>query len=58
MHIAHSALATPPQIDNNKTGNNAIQIRYQAYLSVCDKYKHEIKAIQKYLPNWVPAFNY
>jgi len=54
MHIAYNALKCG-------TGRNqqddSVQKKYDAYLSVCNKYKHEIAAIQKYIPGWRPTFN-
>jgi len=58
MHIAYSALGTTQQTGISNTINNTIIIRLKAYQAVCEKYKREIAAIQKYLPNWSPAFNY
>jgi hypothetical protein len=31
-------------------------LRFEAYKKICDKYKSEIKTIQKYKPEWVPKF--
>jgi len=58
MHLAYSALNTTSQASTNKALNNTLTERYHAYQAVCEKYKHEIASIQKYLPGWVPAFNY
>jgi hypothetical protein len=60
MHLAYSALQTiNEQTNNNKPiADNQIVTRYKAYQAVCDKYSREIAAIQKYIPNWRPAFNY
>ncbi|TWI94047.1 hypothetical protein JN11_04864 [Mucilaginibacter frigoritolerans] len=57
MYIAYSALNqhNPPQNSNNQP-QTELQQRYEAYQTVCDKYRHEIAAIQKYLPGWTPKF--
>jgi hypothetical protein len=55
MHLAYSAFNT---IAQTNTVNSTIIIRLKAYQAICEKYKREIVAIQKYLPNWAPAFNY
>jgi hypothetical protein len=61
MYLAYSAINTNP-LPQPQTGeqyeqnNSEIDLRYQAYQNVCDKYRHEIAAIQKYLPGWVPKF--
>jgi len=54
MHIVYNALKNS---DNTNEQNNDAQKKYEAYLSVCNKYKYEIAAIQKYIPGWRPAFN-
>ncbi|HEY4197561.1 MAG TPA: hypothetical protein VGM63_18600 [Mucilaginibacter sp.] len=53
MHLAYSAFNT---IAHTETVNSTIIIRLKAYQDICEKYKREITAIQKYLPNWAPAF--
>ena len=53
MHLAYSALNPASQGINHQ-----IIMRLKAYQAVCEKYKHEIAAIRRYLPNWSPAFNY
>jgi len=53
MHLIYSALRPAYGRSSKKS---EIQLRYQAYLSACDKYKNHIKEIQKYLPNWMPPF--
>jgi hypothetical protein len=57
MYLAHSALRT--NIKNGKTqlNDNELQQRIDGYRTACQKYRHEIDAIQKYLPGWVPAFS-
>jgi len=59
MHLAYSAInqtnnhlqsSQQPQISNERL------LRYQAYQQTCEKYRHEIAAIQKYLPGWLPKF--
>ena len=58
MYLIHSALRDP---DNSATTgqqpkeNSEIQLRYHAYLSVCEKHKNQIKEIQKHFPNWMPT---
>lgn len=63
MYIAYSVLrsqtsapANYAETELNQTLNaGLLQQRYQAYNDVCHKYRHEIAAIQKYLPGWQPA---
>ncbi len=60
MYIAYSALQTIAQPTETKTTENhftnELILRYQAYQTICSKYTREIAAIQKYLPDWQPAF--
>jgi hypothetical protein len=58
MYIAYSALQTitqQPEQNNTENLHHELHLRYQAYQSICDKYYHEIDAIQKYLPGWRPS---
>ena len=58
MHIAYSALSQLPAATKNKTPlSKELTLRYNAYRRTCNKYSHEIAAIQKYLPGWQPKFN-
>jgi len=50
--IHHSPSAQPGEYDNIAV------LRYQAYLAACSKYSQEIKAIQKYIPGWLPKFRW
>ena len=54
MHVVYNAIKKRTTGDEK---DNGVQKKYEAYLSVCNKYKHEIVAIQKYMPGWRPAFN-
>jgi len=57
MYIAYSALQTISQnitIDTSETLNQELQLRYQAYQTICNKYRREIAAIQTYFPGWAP----
>ncbi|MDB5131736.1 MAG: hypothetical protein JWR02_1485 [Mucilaginibacter sp.] len=60
MYLAYSAInasSTQPQTgEQHEQINSEIALRYQAYQNVCNKYSHEIAAIQKYLPGWMPKF--
>ncbi|MHB8208568.1 hypothetical protein [Mucilaginibacter sp.] len=59
MYIAYSALQADSQQKaptQTEPQNNELLLRYQAYQSTCQKYHHEITAIQQYLPGWTPAF--
>jgi hypothetical protein len=64
MHIAYSAINTVTTNQLSQAGeyntqtNSELILRYQAYEATCNKYRHEIAAIQKYLPGWVPKFQY
>ncbi|HVW98151.1 MAG TPA: hypothetical protein VHA56_19425 [Mucilaginibacter sp.] len=54
MHLAYSAISNT---DNTAPETSTeLLLRYQAFLAVCEKYRHEIAAIQKYIPGWSPAF--
>jgi hypothetical protein len=63
MHIAYSALyqvspvnqSTQLICDKNSEVSEPL-LRYQAYQAACQKLSHEIAAIQKYIPGWMPAF--
>jgi hypothetical protein len=57
MYIAFSALNQKNKPTKQRKESKLV-IRYKAYQTTCEKYKHEIVAIQKYMPNWQPAFNY
>jgi len=57
MYLIYSALQQPATSDPGELTNlNQKQLRYKAYRAVCDKYRHEIAAIQKYFPDWKPRF--
>lgn len=56
MHLVYSALQIQ-ETTSTKT-ENPVKIKYQAYEKICQKYAHEIAAIQKYFPGWNPTFNY
>lgn len=64
MYIAHSALKPAPIAigASRKTKNRPAlaaeqpQNRYQAYQTICQKYRREIADIQKYIPGWQPRF--
>lgn len=62
MYIAYSVMQCPQngaahftEADEIQTLITNHQLRYQAYQDICNKYRHEIAAIQKYLPGWQPA---
>lgn len=62
MYIAFSALRqqSTNHCDQNNTellNDPEAVLRFKAYEVVCEKYKDEITAIQKYIPGWMPAFN-
>lgn len=63
MYIAYSALQQT--LTTNHTDDLTARphsemseplLRYQAYQAACKKLSHEIAAIQKYIPGWMPAF--
>ncbi|PJJ79952.1 hypothetical protein [Mucilaginibacter auburnensis] len=56
MYLIYSALQNQASPDSNERNVQEKQLRYEAYRAVCEKYRHEIAAIQKYLPNWKPRF--
>ena len=61
MHIVYSAIntnLTSRHLHDNGHAQtqNEIAVRYKAYQDTCDKYRHEIAAIQKYIPGWIPKF--
>lgn len=58
MYLIYSALQHPvsPNTDDLNHQQEK-QLRYEAYRAICEKYKQEITAIQKYFPNWKPRFD-
>ena len=56
MQLVYSALKQS-RSSSTKT-ENPVKTKYKAYETICQKYAHEITAIQKYLPDWKPTFNY
>ena len=58
MYLIYSALQHPVSPDTDElTNQHEKHLRYKAYKAVCEKYRHEIAAIQKYFPNWKPRFD-
>ena len=57
MYLIYSALQhqVSPNTDD-LTNQQEKHLRYKAYKAVCEKYQHEIAAIQKYFPDWKPRF--
>jgi hypothetical protein len=65
MYIAYSALRQQPtavaqltETSQTESLNPELQLRYEAYQNVCNKYRREIADIQKFLPGWQPEFYY
>lgn len=56
MQLVYSALK--PTKHSKNTTEKTVLVKYKAYQEICNKYAHEITAIQKYFPNWEPKFNY
>jgi len=56
MYLAYSAIRTNNQGNQHEKTENERLLRYLAYQTTCNKYRHEIAAIQKFLPGWVPEF--
>ncbi len=56
MYLIYSALQQQVSPNTAEQTSNEMQLRYEAYKAVCEKYRHEIAAIQKYLPDWKPRF--
>ncbi len=56
MYLIYSALQHEVKPNTDAQQHNEKQLRYEAYQAVCEKYRHEIAEIQKYLPNWKPRF--
>jgi hypothetical protein len=57
MYIAYSALNNNVQQQNQTLQPlNELQLRYEAYQTVCARYSQEIAAIQKRIPGWMPSF--
>jgi hypothetical protein len=54
MHIAYSALHPAGNKTNRRRRSHFN--RYKGYKTACCKYRHEIAAIQKYMPGWMPPF--
>ena len=69
MHVVYSAINTKntsarpsaslqhnqPYPDSYRDGDE-LMLRYLAYQTACNKYSHEIAAIQRYTPGWLPEF--
>ena len=55
MYIAYSALRATKNGNRDTIDPQLVQ-RYQAYRATCRKYQHQIAAIQKYMPGWIPPF--
>jgi hypothetical protein len=58
MYIAHSALRTKQKNGKPPLINTELSQRYEAYLAACNKHRNQIAAIQKYIPGWVPPFEF
>jgi hypothetical protein len=58
MHLAYSAIKNTDQqpIQPDQIEPESV-LRFEAYLTVCEKYSREIAAIRQYLPGWQPPFN-
>ena len=57
MYLAYSALRSPSEDQNTPHEPlNQLQLRYQAYQTICNKYSSHIVEIQKYFPGWWPGF--
>ena len=63
MHIVHSVFNEAGNQNQSKMQSGQqhldedFNMRLQAHLQVCNKYRDEIMAIRKYLPGWKPQFN-
>lgn len=61
MHVAFSALRQQQiqqstQNTDRHPEDTEVLLRFRAYEAACEKHKDEIRAIQKYIPGWMPAF--
>ncbi|MBB5395622.1 hypothetical protein HDC91_001650 [Mucilaginibacter sp. AK015] len=56
MYIAYSALRTKQKNGKHMPTSRELTKRAAGYIAACDKYRHEIAAIQKYIPGWMPPF--
>lgn len=60
MHLAYSAInnntKNNPRQNNQLQPENEMLLRYEAWRTTCIKYRNEIAAIQKYMPDWTPKF--
>ena len=61
MHLAYSAFRDNIKLTNSNSieqlpTTRRLKLRYRGYLAACQKYEQEIAAIQRYLPDWQPAF--
>ncbi len=56
MYLIYSAFQHQVTPNTDAKNTHEQQLRYEAYKAVCEKYRHEIAEIQKYLPNWKPRF--
>lgn len=58
MYIAYSALNNNDNKSQEHTDDPLTQLRYRAYKQACEKHRHNIAQIQKYMPGWLPKFDY
>jgi hypothetical protein len=61
MHLVYSASQNTDSnikatVSISKPTSRTAKLRYRGYQAACQKYKHEIAAIQQYMPGWQPAF--
>ncbi len=55
MYLAYSAFnITDNGNRSEQLLNNDLTLRYQAYLTACQKHQREIAEIRKYFPGWTP----
>jgi hypothetical protein len=57
MYLAYSALNQQTELNNANlsSAENELQLRYQAYQTICSKYNNHIAEIRKYFPGWRPS---
>jgi len=59
MHLAYSAITEINDNHQNGTQQSGLEneqlLRYQAYQFTCEKYRHDIAAIQRYIKGWLPS---
>ena len=61
MQVVYSAFYDMPQDlilpSENSNDIQELILRLNAHQQICEKYREEIKHIQRYIPHWRPKFD-